>query len=72
MSDTDADQYGPLSASWTFKQLQRTAQSIVNMTKLRPVASTIHSTIAGSVTSPSSPVGNRTLRAGTTVEMACL
>ena len=31
-----------------------------------------HSTIAGSVTSPSSPVGNRTLRAGTTVEMACL
>ena len=31
-----------------------------------------HSTMAGSVTSPSSPVGNRTLRAGTTVEMACL
>ena len=31
-----------------------------------------HSTIAGSVTSPSSPVGSRTLRAGTTVEMACL
>ena len=31
-----------------------------------------HSTIAGSVTSPSSPVGKRTLRAGTTVEMACL
>jgi hypothetical protein len=31
-----------------------------------------HSTIAGSVTSPSSPVGRRTLRAGTTVEIACL
>ena len=33
---------------------------------------TAHSTMAGSVTSPSSPVGSRTLRAGTTVEMACL
>ena len=32
----------------------------------------LHSTMAGSVTSPSSPVGRRTLRAGTTVEMACL
>jgi len=38
MADTDADQDSALSASRTFKQLQRTAQAIVNLTKSWPLA----------------------------------
>src|SRR5258708_5485868 len=74
VADTHAYQDSALTTLRAFKQLQKTTRSLVTVTKShrprRPDQR--HSTIAGSVTSPSSPVGNRTLRAGTTVEMACL
>ncbi len=78
MADADADQNGALTASRAFKQLQRTAPPLAPASPYRQARhgqhrpAMIHSTMAGSVTSPSSPVGSRTLRAGTTVEMACL
>jgi len=65
--DTHAYQNSALTTSRAFKQLQRAARSLGFVTTShRPGRrDRCHSTIAGSVTSPSSPVGNRTLRAGT-------
>ena len=60
MPDAHTDQQRPLTTPRAFKQWSER------------LADDTHSTMAGSVTSPSSPVGSRTLRAGTTVEMACL
>ncbi len=62
MPDTDADQNSALAYLGAFKQLQSAYPSLDRL----------HSTMAGSVTSPSSPVGKRTLHTCTTVEMACL
>ncbi len=74
MSDSDADQDGAFAAPRALKQLQSATQSFDDgpFDNGPTDAGRFHSTMAGSVTSPSSPVGKRTLRAGTTVEIACL